>query len=56
MNIEVLLGIAGIVLILLGQTAALFYWGGKIQSMILDLEHVVADHEVRLRVLEKFKG
>lgn len=37
---------------LMGQTGAMFYWGGKLQAMVTQLKASDSDKEDRLRRLE----
>ena len=45
-------GWVGVLLALLIQTAALFYWGGRMSATVDGVVEVQADHEIRLRNVE----
>lgn len=47
------LGSMAIIIGLLAQTGAMFYWGGKISAGISRLNDLGEDHEERLRKIEE---
>ena len=47
--------LAGIAFLLLTQTGAFLFWGGKAHQMLKELRRQGCDHETRLRTLEGVK-
>jgi hypothetical protein len=48
----IVLGILGIICAILGQSGAMFYWGGKLRESVTQLQEDKRDHERRIGVLE----
>ena len=46
------IGIIGILIALLAQTGAFFYWGGQLKQSVTNLQEAKRDHEARLSSLE----
>ena len=46
---------AGILVLLMIQTGALLFWGGRTYQMLQELQKNVRDHEERIRDLEGVK-
>lgn len=46
-------GVIALIVTLLAHTGMLFYWGGKISTSLSVLNNTVADHEDRLRQVER---
>lgn len=50
---EVVWGIVGAAAVLVAQTGALFYWAGTISRTVKNNSREIADHEMRLRDIER---